>query len=81
MALDEGMWSASYSGSFTLGKESLIPTGYEAGWAPEPARMLQRKQKSFVPTGNLTLTIHPVVTPTPFYLGIHTKIQITLVYQ
>jgi len=35
-ALDGGELSASRPGCFTPWKEPLLPTGLEAGWAPEP---------------------------------------------
>jgi hypothetical protein len=34
--LDGGEWLASCPGLFTLEKQTLVPTGYEAGLAPEP---------------------------------------------
>jgi hypothetical protein len=40
--LDGGEWSASHPCRFTHGHESLIPTGYEAVWVPEPAGTLWR---------------------------------------
>jgi hypothetical protein len=38
-----GEWPASRPGSFTSGKEPSVPTGYEAGWAPEPVWTTWRK--------------------------------------
>jgi len=35
-APDEGEWSASRTGRFTIGKQTLTPTKLDAGWAPEP---------------------------------------------
>jgi hypothetical protein len=35
-ALDGGKLSGSRPGRFTPGEGAPIPTGYEAGWAPEP---------------------------------------------
>jgi hypothetical protein len=34
-----------------LGKEPTVPTGQEAGWAPEPVWTLWRREKS-CPAGN-----------------------------
>jgi hypothetical protein len=39
-----------------LEKEPPLPIVEEAGWAPEPAWTLWRKEKSLAPTGNGTVT-------------------------
>jgi hypothetical protein len=50
LALNGGEYSASCPGCFTPGEESLVPTGQEAGWAPELVWMLWR-EKSLAPAG------------------------------
>jgi hypothetical protein len=35
-ALDGGEWSASNTDRFNAGERAPVPTGYEAGWVPEP---------------------------------------------
>jgi hypothetical protein len=42
-ALAGGEWSASCPGRFTPGKDSPVPSGQEAGWAPEPVWKTWRK--------------------------------------
>jgi hypothetical protein len=42
----------SRSGHFTPGERAPVPTGQEAGWAPEPVWMLLRKEKSLAPARN-----------------------------
>jgi hypothetical protein len=39
------------------GKKQPVPTGYEAGWSPEPAWKLWRREKSLAPVGNRTPTV------------------------
>jgi hypothetical protein len=53
-ALDVGNWSDLCPYVFTSGKESPVPIGYEAGWAPESVWMLWRGEKSLAPVGNRT---------------------------
>jgi hypothetical protein len=36
LILDGGEWSASCPSCFTPREQPLVPTGQEAGWAPEP---------------------------------------------
>jgi hypothetical protein len=47
-----------------LEKESLLPIGYEVGWAPEPVRTLWSKEKSLAPAGTRTPAVQPVAIPT-----------------
>jgi hypothetical protein len=42
------------------GKESLVPIGWEAGWASELVLMLWSREKSLIPVVNQTLAIQPV---------------------
>jgi hypothetical protein len=47
-ALDEGEWSVSRPGrALPPGKGPPVPTGQEAGWAPEPVRTQRLEEKSF----------------------------------
>jgi len=53
--LDGGEWSASRPGRFALppGKEHPVPTGEEAGWAPEPIWTWWRRENPITaPDGN-----------------------------
>jgi hypothetical protein len=55
LALDRGKWSASRPGrALPLGKEPLVPTGQEAGWAPEPVWMQRLEEKSSASVGDRT---------------------------
>jgi hypothetical protein len=41
-------------------KESRVPSGQEAGWAPDPVWTLWSREKSLSPAGNQTRAVHPV---------------------
>jgi hypothetical protein len=41
------------------GKESLVPSGYGAEWAPEPVWILRRRDKSHASTEDRTLAVQP----------------------
>jgi hypothetical protein len=43
-----------------MAKESHVPTAYEAGWDPEPVRILWSREKSLAPALNRTPTVQPV---------------------
>jgi hypothetical protein len=43
-----------------LGKEPLVLNVLEAGWAPEPAWKLLRREKSFAPARKRTRAFQPV---------------------
>jgi hypothetical protein len=52
-ALDGGEWSASRPGrALPPGKGPPVPSGQEAGWAPEPVRTQRLEEKSFAPAGD-----------------------------
>jgi hypothetical protein len=54
-ALDRCEWSASRPGrALSPGKGPPVPTGQEAGWAPEPVWTQRIEEKSFVPVGDRT---------------------------
>jgi hypothetical protein len=44
---------------FPDGKHS-VPTGYEAGWAPEPVSMLWRRERFLFHAGN-QIPIRPII--------------------
>jgi hypothetical protein len=53
--LDGGEWSASrLSRTLPLGKGHPVPTGQQAGWAPEPDWAQRIKEKSFAPARDRT---------------------------
>jgi hypothetical protein len=55
-ALHEGEWPASRpSGALAQGKGTLVPTGQEAGWAPESICTQRLEKKSFASAGDRTL--------------------------
>jgi hypothetical protein len=56
-ALDGGEWSASRPGRAL----PPVPTGWEAGWAPEPVWMQRLEEKSSAPVGDRTPIVQPVV--------------------
>jgi hypothetical protein len=61
-APDGGEWSASRPGSaLPPGKGPLVPTGYEAGWVPEPVWTQGLEEKSSAPAGIRTPIVQPVV--------------------
>jgi len=45
-ALDKGEWLASRPGRLTPQKRTPLPSYYEAGWAPEAAWTMWRKENS-----------------------------------
>jgi hypothetical protein len=45
---------------------SLVPIGYEAGWAPEPIWTLWRGEKSYT-ARNQTQAVQPVAMPTDLF--------------
>jgi hypothetical protein len=49
LALDGGEWSVRCPCPFTSRERGLVPTGQEAGWAPEPVWTLWRRDKSSTP--------------------------------
>jgi hypothetical protein len=54
-ALDEGEWTASRPGrALSPGKGPLVPTGQEAGWAPEPVWRKRLEEKSPTSAGDRT---------------------------
>jgi len=57
-ALDGGEWSASCSSRFTPTGKLPVPTGQEAGWAPEPVLKRWRREKFRYPAGNRWPVIH-----------------------
>jgi hypothetical protein len=59
-ALDGIQWSASRSGLFTTKENPLVPTGQEAGWAPEPVWTLWSWEESLAPVGNRIPAVQPV---------------------
>jgi hypothetical protein len=54
-ALDGGERPASRPCRFTPGEQPLVPTGWEAEWAPEPVWTRWWREKSPAPTGTQTL--------------------------
>jgi hypothetical protein len=62
-ALDGGDWSASRPGRFTRGEIAPVPTGQEAGWAPEPVWTLSRRE-NLASAGNRTWVFQHVVLTT-----------------
>jgi hypothetical protein len=52
LALNRDVYSASCHGYLTPGEESLVPTGQEAGWAPELVWVLWSTEKYVAPAGN-----------------------------
>jgi hypothetical protein len=61
-ALDGGEWSASRPGrALPPGKGPPVPIGEEGGWAPEPVWTQRIEEKSFVPAGDRTPVVQPVV--------------------
>jgi hypothetical protein len=44
------------------GKESPVPIGQEAEWAPEPVWTLWSREKSFAPAGNRTPAVQTVAS-------------------
>jgi hypothetical protein len=61
-AIDEGEWSASRPGrAFPPGKGPPVPTGQEAGWAPEQVWTQRLEEKSSAPVGDRTPIVQPVV--------------------
>jgi hypothetical protein len=50
--LDGGEWSTSRFSPFTPEEQPPVPTGWEAGWAPESSWPLWRRIKSLAPAGN-----------------------------
>jgi hypothetical protein len=57
-ALDGGEWSASRPGRAL---PLSVPTGQEAGWAPEPVWTQGLEEISFAPVGDRTPIVQPVV--------------------
>jgi hypothetical protein len=54
-ALDGGEWLASRPGhALPPGKGPSVPTGQEAGWAPEPVWTQRLEEKSLAPAGDQT---------------------------
>jgi hypothetical protein len=51
-SLDECQRSASHMDTLPLRKETLVPSGQEAGWAPELFHMLHRREHSSLMLGN-----------------------------
>jgi hypothetical protein len=52
-ALDGGEWSASLPGrTLPPAKGPPVPTGQEAGWAPEPVWTQRLEEKSFASAGD-----------------------------
>jgi len=47
-------------------KEPLVPTGQEAGWAPEPVWTRWLREKFPAPAGTRTL-VHPARRPAPYF--------------
>jgi hypothetical protein len=53
-----GEWSASRPGhALPPGKEPPVPSGQEAGWAPEPVWTQWLEEKSSVSVGDRTLVV------------------------
>lgn len=52
LALDGGEWSA-HTGRIISGERTVVPTEYEAGWAPESVWIILRSEISFVPARNI----------------------------
>jgi hypothetical protein len=62
-ALDGDEWSASRPGRvLPPGKESPVPIGQEAGWAPQPVWAQRLEEKSSVPVGDRTPVVQYVVS-------------------
>jgi hypothetical protein len=62
-ALDGSKWSASRPGrALPPGKGPPVPTGKEAGWAPELVRTHRLEEKSSESPGDRTLVARSVVT-------------------
>jgi hypothetical protein len=61
-ALDGDEWSASCSGrALPLGKRPPVPTGKEAGWAPELVSTQRIEEKSSASVGDRTPVVQSVV--------------------
>jgi hypothetical protein len=45
-------------------KETMVPIGWEVGWAPEPGWILRSRVKSVSPAGNPNAAFQPVAIPT-----------------
>jgi hypothetical protein len=61
-ALDGGEWSVSRPGrALPPGKGPPVPTGQEAGWAPESVWTQRLKEKSSAPVRDRTPIVQPVV--------------------
>jgi hypothetical protein len=63
-ALVGGMWSASRSGRFTLGKEPRITTGWNTGWATKPVWTTCRLEHSWYQqdSNSDSLVVQPVAS-------------------
>jgi hypothetical protein len=62
LALDGGEWSASRPGhALPPWKGPPVPTGYEAGWAPEPVWKQRLEEKSSASVGDRTPVVQSVV--------------------
>jgi hypothetical protein len=60
--LDGGEWSASRPDrALPPGKGPSVPTGQEAGWAPEPVWTQRLEEKSSASVGDRTSVVQSVV--------------------
>jgi hypothetical protein len=71
-ALDGGEWSASRPGrALPPGKGPPVPTGQEAGWAPEPVWTKRLEEKSSASVADRIRHYTDCATPAPcFYIHI-----------
>jgi len=59
-ALDGGEWLSSCSNRFIPRERPPVPTGYEAGWAPELVSMWWRKRAIPALNGSRKHSVQPV---------------------